>query len=364
MQARFNRRTLLRRALGTLAAVHLSAPTINLLSPRVALGNAATKPLAAEWAGVLPSDPADSILVRLETPVQAVGVIWEAAPAPVELRTRNGLAWSAWQRVVADDHGVAADGRRVSALLFVGSAQEIEARKAVAGAPLAVRLVCIDAAQGPAAGDLVLAAQATAPPIMRRTDWGADPSLLSWRPEYVPVRKFAVHHTATSDGGADPAVALRAIYYYHAVTLGWGDIGYNYLIDRAGRIYEGRAGGVNVVGAHSGLHSAGSDGIGLLGSFEGQRPTEAMLGALARLIAWRSAAQGISPTASGWLVDRVLPNVYGHKDVMVTECPGDSVYALLPSVRQQVAALLGSQVPRPSLVVAGVCIAPTSVRLG
>ena len=76
--------------------------------------------------------------------------------------------------------------------------------------------------------------------IISRAAWGADENLMTWTPEYRTVRKFVVHHTATSNGDLDPAATVRAIYYYHAVTRGWGDIGYNYLIDAQGRIYEGR----------------------------------------------------------------------------------------------------------------------------
>jgi hypothetical protein len=363
MQARFTRRTLLRRALGTLAASPISLAVVELASRRPAFGETRSGTRVVEWVGEL-SSPESAVHLELRTPVHGIGVIWSSAPWPIELRTRGLAGWSAWVRVEPDGHGLTADGRPASALRLVPPTDQIQVKPSTPDKSPSIRLVGIDAADGPLAGELVLAAQATSPTLVRRSDWGADPSILTWRPELVPARKFAIHHTVTSDGGTDPAVAIRAIYFYHAVTLGWGDIGYNFIVDRAGRIYEGRAGGLNVVGAHSGLHSAGSDGIALLGTFEDQRPPDAMLGALAKLIAWRCASQGVSPTASAWLIDRVLPNVYGHKDVMVTECPGDAAYSLLPQVRQQAAALLGGQVPRPAMVVAGVRISPTSVSLG
>ncbi|MPZ14565.1 MAG: N-acetylmuramoyl-L-alanine amidase, partial [Chloroflexi bacterium] len=110
---------------------------------------------------------------------------------------------------------------------------------------------------------------------------------MTYRPEYASVSKFIVHHTVTSDGGADPAATIRAIYYYHAVTLGWGDIGYNYLIGHGGNAYEGRAGGPNAIGIHAGRFNRGSDGIALLGTFTEQAPSTPMLGGLASIIGWR-----------------------------------------------------------------------------
>jgi uncharacterized protein with LGFP repeats len=128
--------------------------------------------------------------------------------------------------------------------------------------------------------------------MISRAEWGADPQYLQWTPARVPVRKLAIHHTASSDGGADPTASLRAIYYYHAVTLGWGDIGYNYVIDRAGNIYEGRAGGPNSVAAHIEVANEGVDGIALLGTYQDVRPSDAMTAALVSLLTWRSRGQG------------------------------------------------------------------------
>ncbi|HXF81406.1 MAG TPA: N-acetylmuramoyl-L-alanine amidase [bacterium] len=180
----------------------------------------------------------------------------------------------------------------------------------------------------------------------------------------MPVRKFAIHHTATSDGGANPAAAIRAIYYYHAVTLGWGDIGYNYLIDRAGNIYEGRAGGPNAVGAHVEVANEGVDGIALLGTYQDAAPSEAMTTALVSLLAWRSRSAGVDPQGNGPLAGRTVPNILGHRDVMSTDCPGDAAYALLPSIRLQVAAALAPRPPSPTIRVVSTRVSPAAVSVG
>jgi hypothetical protein len=180
----------------------------------------------------------------------------------------------------------------------------------------------------------------------------------------VPVRKFAIHHTATSDGGASPAAAIRAIYYYHAATLGWGDIGYNYLIDRAGNIYEGRAGGPNTVAAHVEVANEGVDGIALLGTYQDVRPPDAMTAALGSLLTWRARAQGVDPQGRGPLADRSVPNILAHRDVMTTECPGDAAYALLPTLRLQVAAALAPRPPPAAVRLVSARVSPTAVGVG
>src|SRR5215475_14945518 len=90
--------------------------------------------------------------------------------------------------------------------------------------------------------------------LLSRAAWGADESLRLepdgteiWPPEYFSVQALTVHHTATANGDPDPAATVRAIYYYHAVSLGWGDIGYHLIVDEAGTVYEGRWSGSDMV---------------------------------------------------------------------------------------------------------------------
>src|SRR5207249_541238 len=85
------------------------------------------------------------------------------------------------------------------------------------------------------------------PTILPRSAWGADESLRFdstgkevWPPTFWPIQKLIVHHTATTNNDPDPPSTIRSIYYYHAITQGWGDIGYNFVIDEAGHIYKGR----------------------------------------------------------------------------------------------------------------------------
>ena len=176
------------------------------------------------------------------------------------------------------------------------------------------------------------------PPIISRAGWGADESLADWEPEYRWPTKVIIHHTVTYT--PDPLATLRAIYYYHAVTRKWGDIGYNYLIDNEGNVYEGRKGGEGAVAAHARDYNYASIGIGLLGDFTEQSVPPPMEGALIEMLAWIAdrygiAAQGRSP---GWGLE--LPNILGHRDVGSTSCPGEQVYRRLPYLRAMAAQRL------------------------
>jgi hypothetical protein len=136
----------------------------------------------------------------------------------------------------------------------------------------------------------------------------------------------------TSTGGADPASVVRSIYYYHAITLGWGDIGYNFLVDQNGAVYEGRFGGPEVIGAHTLGANTGTMGIAAIGNFVSAAASEAAINSIARIIGER--APHLDPTASGPFGARsTVPNVCGHRDFMATECPGDALYVRLTDIR-------------------------------
>ncbi len=204
------------------------------------------------------------------------------------------------------------------------------------------------------------------PPIIDRASWGADESLRfaengteTWPPTFAPIQKLLVHHTATANNDPNPAATVRAIYRYHAITQGWGDIGYNFLIDESGRIYKGRnshapgsstdtlAGedeaGRGVTAAHAHSYNAGAVGIALLGTLTSQDATPAAKRALEELLAWKADRHNIDPRGSSAYTNStgkqsVFPNIAGHRDVApTTECPGGTFYTQLPAIRNDVA---------------------------
>ena len=135
---------------------------------------------------------------------------------------------------------------------------------------------------------------------------------------------------------------VRSVYYYHAVTLEWGDIGYNYLVDRYGNVYEGRYGGPGVVGGHVYGYNYGSAGIAVLGTHGNSSgsvsPTGPSLASLADLSAWEANRSYIHPLESEPWDAAAIPNLAGHRDYppYATSCPGDDLYAALPDLRQSV----------------------------
>jgi flagellar hook assembly protein FlgD len=150
---------------------------------------------------------------------------------------------------------------------------------------------------------------------------------------------------------------VRAIYAYHTKSLHWSDIGYNFLIDRFGTIYEGRYGGVSrgVIGAQAGGFNTGSTGIAVLGTFIDQAPPTETINALERLLAWKLGVSGLDPAGSATLTcgltdkyvlgtNVTFPVIAGHRQANYTECPGDAFYALLPAIRSAVAERIGSGV--------------------
>ena len=157
---------------------------------------------------------------------------------------------------------------------------------------------------------------------------------LTWPLEYPEkVSKFVIHHTATTKNLDDPKKAIRDIYYWHAITRGWGDIGYNFIIDTKGNVYEGRFGGDGVVGAHAGKSNVGSIGIAVLGNYEENEVPESVVSSIARLISVKAKKWGIDPAGSSTFRGEKLPNIIGHRDVMSTTCPGGKLYDQLPAIR-------------------------------
>ena len=312
---------------------------------------------------------------NIDFPASHVGVRWVGADdAVVEVRWDVGGNWQPWQEVsVAHDLEDDSRGLVYSGLLRVPGASRVQTR-VVSGTATAVELIAIDTERGRRhlvrAGPRPAGA-AGAPPqpgVISRAQWGADESLRKGIREFAPITKLVVHHTVTANNDPDPAATVRAIYSFHTQVRGWDDIGYNFLVDAGGRIYEGRsarsygAGEIptgedldrrGVVGAHAEGANTGSAGIALLGDFTSASPSTAAMGSLEAWLAWKAARHEIDPEGaspftrvSDGAVVR-FANISGHRDVRATDCPGDRLYAALPALRQRIAAsVAGARVAR------------------
>jgi N-acetylmuramoyl-L-alanine amidase len=197
-------------------------------------------------------------------------------------------------------------------------------------------------------------AAAGTPAIVSRASWHANEEIVRARPVIASsIRIAIVHHTAGTNNytRAQAAAIVRGIELYHVVGNGWNDIGYNFLVDRFGTIYEGRGGGIdrNVVGAHAQGFNVATVGVALIGSFNATTPTRAQQDALVQLLAWRLDVAHVDPesrvlyTSGGnykYPAGRVvtLRAISGHRDTGPTECPGARAYGLLSALTRRVAA--------------------------
>jgi len=156
------------------------------------------------------------------------------------------------------------------------------------------------------------------------------------------VKFLVVHHTAGSNTSSDWAAVVRSIWNFHVNTRGWADIGYNFLLDRSGKIYDGRAD--DTKGAHFSGHNSETSGMALLGTFLTVVPTNNMLFSLDNLLVWKSCNKDIDPLAIVFHTSSGLDlhTISGHRDGGNTQCPGDEVYNLLPSIRNSVNSQLNS----------------------
>lgn len=199
------------------------------------------------------------------------------------------------------------------------------------------------------------------PNVVSRTAWGSpDGQGSRVRPAYYPVNHIVVHHTADANSltGREQnwSDRVRAIWSFHTFTRGWGDVGYNFLIDPNGVIYEGRSGGDDAVAFHD-TGNYGSMGVVLIGTYANVDPTPAAQESLVGLLSWKAAQKGIDPLGRSYYygcdVSRycrpyaagaVVQNIAGHRQVTPghTSCPGDRLLNLLPSIRNRVKARIDS----------------------
>ena len=319
-------------------------------------------------------DPLATARAGAETPVQdvagavtVVGVTWPngmvSAQWQFQIRTLTGATWSLWQPLTKIDGGPgsapsATTGTNPYAVTGA-SKYEVRSLTAATMVPTAVTVQAVDPGTSSAdnlqqASGAAAAATAT-PTIYTRAQWGADPALMSWAPSYGKIDVGFVHHTDSSNNytPADVPGILRGIYAYHAQTLGWGDIGYNFLVDRFGRIWEGRYGGMArpVIGGHVYNYNTVSTGVAGIGTFTSAVVPQAMTDAFKRIFAWKFSqaaipATGASPVKAPWGAN--IWRISGHRDVGGTTCPGDSLEAKLPEIRAGTSAIMSAANPTPS----------------
>jgi hypothetical protein len=288
-----------------------------------------------------------------------VGFQWQG-PGRVLVRTRSQAGrWSAWRPVAPEDDRPDRGSRettvgkswRLGSPYWVGSSDRIAYRLIGDVHRLRAWYVWSPVERSP----LRKVSMTGSPQIVPRSVWKADEGIKRAPPRYARAVSFAiVHHTAGSDNyspDASPAI-VRGIELYHVRANGWNDIGYNFLVDKYGRVFEGRAGGVdrNVIGAHAEGFNTGAVGVAVIGNYSATSISPAAEHALASLLAWRLDVAHVDPlgfvtwTSGGNPkyprgAPVLLRAISGHRDTGFTSCPGTALYAKLPNLAHEVAAI-------------------------
>ncbi len=326
-----------------------------------------------------------SRVVRPGRRFNLVGLRWRGGHiSALRLRVRRGGSdWSRWVAVGTDpDHGPDRGTReqrraaRGSDPLWAGEADEVQLALSAARGVRDLRLRFVNttgtatpgarlrtglhgvvtAAVGAVRGVLgsdAAQADTAQPPIVAREQWAGDKCPPRADPAYGQVKMAFIHHTVSANEyrPEDSAAMVLGICRYHRNGNGWNDIGYNFLVDRYGTIFEGRAGGIGdaVIGAQAQGYNSSSTGIASLGTFSNSGQTPAGLNAIARLLSWKLAVHGVPPTGKTEVVSQggatnrfpagtrpLFERISGHRNGNATACPGNGLYAQLAQLRAMV----------------------------
>ncbi|MER5730075.1 peptidoglycan recognition protein [Streptomyces sp. NPDC002138] len=345
----------------TAATAALTTGIVGLLAVRGVPGAALrTEPLRANGSGASFED-ADTAGFSM------LAVSWDEPDrrldGEIRVRTKSAEtgAWSPWT-VLGTERGEGVRG--VSEPLWAGPSDGVEVRVAGHGGPLpaGLRLDLVDPGAdpvepGPGAGDAVPAAyakgSAAGPDVVSRGAWGAREQPGN-EPVYgKEVKAVFVHHTAQTNAYdcADSAALMRGLQTLHVRTNGWKDLGYNFVVDKCGTVFEGRRGGADrpVTGAHTLGFNTDTMGVAVIGEYSSQEPSDAAMSAVARLAAWKLGRYGYDPRGSVTLTSGLdngtfrtgqqarFERISGHRDAFATECPGTALYRRLPTIRSRAA---------------------------
>ncbi len=311
-----------------------------------------------------------------------VGLTWSSPRrigAHVRMRDGDSGRWSAWT-AMTDDHAAGSGTEPV----WAGGADAFQLRL-TQRPPHALRARFVNATGSATAAQRVLTALRrrahdafvaltgaparaqeadSAPAIVSRAEWGADQCRPRTVATYGSVQAAFVHHTVNANdyGPQDSAAIVLAICRYHRDTNGWYDIGYNFLVDRFGTVFEGRAGGIDqaVIGAQAQGYNSVSTGVANIGTFSTAAPSANALRATEQLLAWKLALHGVraegrvAVRSGGGDTNRypagtevILNTISGHRDGDRTSCPGTRLYSRLPEIRRATAQLITELPPRP-----------------
>jgi hypothetical protein len=311
------------------------------------------RPLRGAWSPWVPLGDGQHHRPDTGTGAHASDPVWAGGADELQLRAARRPGGAVQVVFVAVPAAVKRYGARASAAVAPAHAAQAGAQPTI----IARAAVTAHGAQ-----------IAEAPTIIARAAWGGDTVKPRAAPDYGDVQVAFVHHTVSANDYApeDSAGIVLSMAKYHRDVNGWNDLGYNFVVDKYGQIFEGRAGGIDqaVIGAQAQGYNSHSTGIANIGTFTDVGQTDVALDALARLIAWKLPLHGapvtgqIVLTSAGGEDNRyksgtpvTLQRISGHRDGDATACPGDMLYAQLPALRSRAAGIA------PAMPVAAVALA-------
>ena len=396
------------RALVSLCAVFsyslgittIPAQAISLLVPEVSVQSLLPQNIVTER---LVDGRTRSILLTAQgtKAFSLVGVTWTGTIADstyFQVRTRSSHMWSKWEKLAySDDHGVDSGSPESVGVRFgvdpllVPNADGIEWRMQNLNGeiPNDLRLELVNSpvtssdrtlavrrsvtSEVPSTVTSPQGAVVSRPEIVSRSQWGADESKRDKTPRMGSnIIAGFIHHTATTSNYTPEQAPgqIRNLYAYFTQSLKYADMGYNFLVDKYGTIYEGRAGCVRgssapcdgpslpVQGAHTAGMNEDTFAISAVGNFDTVKPTKEsaalMVDSISQLMAWKLAPYGLDPKAvaqipstdnsgkSRYSYGQIAstPVISAHRDVGLTVCPGRYLYPYVPEIRDRASYLL------------------------
>ncbi|RHA38899.1 N-acetylmuramoyl-L-alanine amidase [Cellulomonas rhizosphaerae] len=355
--------------------------------------------------GLEPVDRGDVVALGARTLTArflVAGVTWDPGQiidvTQVAVRVRESGVWTPWQSLELVDAGVPGERPGTEPLISSGAdaAQVRVATDNGAVEPAGLRLDVVETPDDPGTAALTATPTPTAstplappaaavsrtgssgdvirPAIVTRAQWGANEKRgRAWSEVSAKLSAMYLHHTAGTNSytKAQSSAIVRGIYAFHTGSRGWPDIGYQFLVDRFGTIYQGRRDAINdlPIGAQAGGYNTSTIGVSAMGNFQDAAPPAAMLASIEKVFAWQAYAHGLSATGRTTLTTGgstgsgtrgevgtkiSVPVILGHRDTNYTACPGLRLYQKLPAIRTAVksqvdAALATYGKPVPAL---------------
>ncbi len=311
----------------------------------------------------LPEFTLKPIKINLKNPKPFISAytVWEGenldyTQMSLSYRTsKKGKSWSDWKPAVFDGHLEQTSERIISKMEFLDKKvkyiqYKVSLKKALKNASI-LGSKLFHYSPGKTSKKIqkqieehtnkATKAVCTKPSVVSRSQWGAifrNPAATS------TVSHLIVHHEFGSNTSSDWAARVRSIQNFHINGNGWSDIGYNFLVDPNGVIYEGRAGGDNAIGAHFCGRNRNTMAVCMLGDYSSVTPATATQNSIKKLLAWKANKEGINPLGSSFhpAVNGSLTHIAGHRDAGCSACPGNGGYATLGGIRSGVDILVSN----------------------